>query len=68
MFFSGMIPGCTKCKKSRVEVTLSQVFLQSRPAVEKMCTELTAAGLQVGQLVYCKTCDDYSVLSGWNAF
>ncbi len=63
-----MIPGCPKCKNSRVEVTIDQVLPQKRPGVEKMCVELVGAGMQVRQIVYCKTCDECSVLSGWNAF
>jgi hypothetical protein len=63
-----MIPSCTKCRKPRVEVSIDQVPQQKRPGFDKMCEELTGAGMQISQVVYCKTCDEYSVLSGWNAF
>ena len=63
-----MIPSCTKCKKTRVEVSFDQVPQEKRPGLYKMCEELTAAGMQVSQLVYCKKCDEYASLSNWSAF
>jgi len=63
-----MIPSCTKCRKPRVEISFNDVPQQKRSALYKMCDDLAAAGMNVSQLVYCKACDEYAALSGWNAF
>ncbi len=68
MFFDNAVPPCTTCKKSRVEVTIDQVSTKHRPGIEKMCSELEAAGMPVSQLLYCKNCDQYSSMSDWSAF
>ena len=65
---NSIIPSCTTCRKPRVEVTIDQVSAKHQPGVDKMCSELKAAGMPVRQLVYCKNCDKYASFSAWTAF
>lgn len=66
-FFSGVQP-CTACKSERVEVCLEEVETSQRAGVEKMLVEMMESGNEAEQLVYCKTCNAYSALSGPVAF
>jgi hypothetical protein len=66
-FFEGIQP-CTTCKSERFEVCLEEVEISQREGVEKMLTEMMESGVLVEQLVYCKSCNEYSAFSGPMSF
>lgn len=62
------IPPCNDCRSPRVEVTIDQVPEKHRLGVDKMASDLRAAGMKVRQIVHCKKCDQYASFSDWSAF
>jgi hypothetical protein len=62
------VPLCTVCEGERIKVPFSQVAPSHQLGVEKMCKDLKDAGMQVRELGYCKTCDQYAAFSDWEAF
>lgn len=66
-FFEGVRP-CTTCEGERVEVCLEEVEIGQRTGVERMLTEMMESGVLAEQLIYCKSCNEYSASSGLMSF
>jgi hypothetical protein len=61
-FFKCVQP-CTTCEGERVEVCLEEVENSQRAGVENMLTEMMESSMEADQLVYCKSCNEYSAFS-----